>query len=150
MSLWRKRFQSGPKAVQEMWTAVESVLATETLSSDASLLLRLALAEAATNVIEHGYGNQENQPVELVIRTGDALTLSLHDRCVDTSWIGKPVPSLHAQAASLSERGRGRAMIAEIATAIDHRKRNGGGNALAMTFEYSHLESVARELTIHV
>lgn len=95
--------------------------------------IELALAEALTNIVQHGFGKDHGQPVRLRVRErGGALEIDLWDQ-------GRPIPSArlaqadpsttfqfdHTNLAALPEGGMGLALIKAAFHEVRYGSRNG-------------------------
>jgi anti-sigma regulatory factor (Ser/Thr protein kinase) len=94
--------------------------------------LCLAVDEAVTNIVLHGYDGAGG-PVELrVERDGDDLEVLLRDRAAAFDGHGVPAPKLDE---SLSERkfgGMGVYLIRHLTDRSEFQPRAGGGNELRL------------------
>jgi len=86
--------------------------------------LKLALTEACTNSIRHGYDDGEGH-VEVVYEIdGDALTIQVTDEGEGFS------PDEHAEPEEMSESGLGLAIISSLTDELEIEQLNDGGSRL--------------------
>jgi serine/threonine-protein kinase RsbW len=124
-----------PATLSEVARATQQVrgLLPDWLSASECDAIELALAEALTNIVQHGFGQDEGPPVRVRVRDGAAaLEIDLWDR-------GRPIPSARlSQAdpsttfqfdptnlAELPEGGMGLALIKAAFHEVQYGSRNG-------------------------
>ena len=124
-----------PPTLTDVAQATQRVrgLLPDWLSDSERDAIELALAEALTNIVQHGFGGQGGQPVRLRVRDGAAaLEIDVWDQ-------GRPIPSARlAQAdpsttvqfdptnlAALPEGGMGLALIKAAFHEVRYGSRNG-------------------------
>ena len=105
------------------------------LRADVCAIVEVAIAEAFTNILKHGYRNAPNRQVGLTIaHEGEALSFTLEEN--SAPFTPPPHPSIpeldDAQSEELPEGGRGNYLMHE---AMDHisYSREGDWNRLRMT-----------------
>jgi serine/threonine-protein kinase RsbW len=98
--------------------------------------IRLAIVEATTNVIRHGYSGRDPGPVSLSLeRTGDRLQCVLSDHAdrfdpferEPSGQVSLPHPE------TLATGGYGRGIIGAVMDTVRHRYDPATGNELTMT-----------------
>ncbi len=101
----------------------------------------LAVEEAAANIFEHGYGNRPGCPLEVTVRIGEQerFAVVLRDRAPVIDVTALPPADLDRLAREFATRGRGLAIVRQIADSMCHRARRGGGNELTLTFDAERL-----------
>lgn len=124
-----------PATLPEVAQATRKVraLLPDWLSASECDAIELALAEALTNIVQHGFGSQQGDPVRLRVRDGAAaLEIDLWDR-------GRPIPSARllqadpsttfqfdpTNLAELPEGGMGLALIKAAFHEVRYGSRNG-------------------------
>jgi serine/threonine-protein kinase RsbW len=111
---------------------VESVSAISTVNQDALDDMVLAVDEAATNIIVHGYQKQGGKiEIDLYFQ-GDALHVILYDDAPDFDPTCAPIPDINIP---LSERplgGMGIHLIRSYVDEIRHSITPEGGNMLLL------------------
>lgn len=101
-------------------------------SDDAVGDLCLAVDEAVTNIVLHGYAGASG-PVELhVQRDGDAIVVLLRDRARTFDGRGIEPPHLDESLAKRKFGGMGVYLIRQLTDAAEFRPRAGGGNELRL------------------
>jgi len=94
--------------------------------------LLLAVDEAVTNVIVHGYAGRGG-PVEIkVARQPDALTIRLRDEARPFDPTGVPAPDLTAPLDERASGGLGIYLIRQAMDELIYHRQPGGGNELTM------------------
>ena len=92
----------------------------------------LAVDEAVTNVILHGYAGHGG-PIEIVVsRLPGALVIRLHDEARPFDPTGVPAPDLTIPLVERAPGGLGIHLIRQIMDELSYRRRPGGGNELTM------------------
>jgi anti-sigma regulatory factor (Ser/Thr protein kinase) len=110
-------------------------------------LALLAVEEAAVNILEHGYQNEDGRPLTIRISTlqDDRVQVTLRDRA-PVADVTRIVPGdLKELARRRASRGRGLALMRLLTTDMVHRPRPGGGNDLVLLFDSHHLTRVIEE-----
>jgi anti-sigma regulatory factor (Ser/Thr protein kinase) len=110
-------------------------------------LVLLAVEEAAVNILEHGYQNEEGRPLTIRICAleDDRFEVTLRDRA-PLADVTRIVPGdLKELARRRASRGRGLALMRLLTTSMVHRPRPGGGNELILLFDPHHLARVIEE-----
>jgi serine/threonine-protein kinase RsbW len=115
--------------------ALSSAAAEAGLSAGELIDLNLAVAEAANNIVLHGYEGDERQSFQVSIQIRDeGLAIELSDR-------GRPIPadqlSASAPAPLDAECGRGFAIIHACVDMLAY-KSEGGVNRLVLVKNRSH------------
>jgi serine/threonine-protein kinase RsbW len=102
--------------------------------------IRLAIVEATTNVIRHGYAHREPGPVSLSLeRNGERLTCVLRDEAERFDPFERQPPAAVAlpKPESLATGGYGRGIIGSVMDQVRHRYDPASGNELTMTVRLS-------------
>lgn len=114
----------------------EEVCASLALAEADALALRLAVDEACTNVMEHGYAGEQSGPVALEIWAPRAPAGELRIRILDRAALfdpgGAKLPDLDAGVEERAVGGLGWYFIHEMMDAVHHAPRAGGGNQLEL------------------
>ncbi len=132
---------SGPGALKRLRRELRDTLARSVPFPEARELAMLAVEEAAANVFEHGYGNQAGCPLEVTVRIGERerFAVILRDRAPVFDVTSLPPADLDRLAREFATRGRGLAIVRQIADSMRHRARRGGGNELTLIFDAERL-----------
>jgi serine/threonine-protein kinase RsbW len=88
---------------------------------------QLAVDEACTNVIEHGYGGEDQGAIDLVCQVrSDDLVITIHDhaRPFDPSEV--PPPKLNASLDELKVGGLGIYFMRQVMDAVEFSYEDGG------------------------
>jgi serine/threonine-protein kinase RsbW len=94
--------------------------------------LLLAVDEAATNIIVHGYQGQEG-PIEVEVeREGDALVIRLRDEAAPFDPTAIPPPDLSLPLEQRSPGGVGIYLMRQCVEQVTHRCTPQGGNELTL------------------
>jgi anti-sigma regulatory factor (Ser/Thr protein kinase) len=109
----------------------ESAAAFRVAESDV-LHIVLAVDEAVTNVILHGYGGKGGLVEIEVTRLPDALEILLRDEARPFDPTGAPARDLSVPFAERGPGGLGLHLIRTIMDQISYRLPPGGGNELTM------------------
>jgi serine/threonine-protein kinase RsbW len=111
----------------------------------------LAVDEAVTNVILHGYGGQGG-PVEIEVSgSPDALIIHLRDEAAPFDPTSVPTPDLEASPEQRAPGGLGVHLMRQAMDQLLYRRPASGGNELTMIKRVSHpaSESGAANTTAH-
>jgi anti-sigma regulatory factor (Ser/Thr protein kinase) len=144
----RLRVTSGPGALKRLRREVRVALLRDVASLEACELAMLAVEEAAANIFEHGYSNRPGCSLEIMVRPGEQerFAIVLRDRApvFDVTTLA-PV-DLDRLAREFATRGRGLAIVRQIADSVRHRPRRGGGNELTLIFNAERLSGGVENL----
>jgi len=109
--------------VQQFTALLRQCCAAAAVPPDLVIDLELALAEAANNVVLHGYQGRDDGDIEMIVRPArDAIEIELRDR-------GIPIPE--ARLADIStpsldaESGRGMGIIRSCTDRIEYHSDQG-------------------------
>lgn len=95
--------------------------------------LRLAVEEAYTNIVRHGYGDERTGPVLLHITvTQDAVTVRLEDEAPVFHPGQVPAPGLADDWGAREIGGLGWHLIAQVMDEVHHTPRSPVGNVLIL------------------
>ena len=94
--------------------------------------LRLAVDEAATNIIVHGYQGRAGDIEVEIRRAGDELTICLRDHAAPFDPTGAALPDLSAPLEQRPLGGLGVYLIRKAMDRIIHRPLSQGGNELTL------------------
>ena len=101
------------------------------LPEELALDLRLALEEAVTNIIRHGYGGREDGEIRIGFHvTPEAITVTVEDDAPPFDPHERPDPPLPPEGGDAS--GVGVYLIKRVMDEVDYR-RNGSCNVLTLT-----------------
>jgi anti-sigma regulatory factor (Ser/Thr protein kinase) len=93
----------------------------------------LALDEACTNIIEHGYGGEGKGDIECSVEsTGEGIKITLKDKGKPFAPDQIPEPNLKVDLEDLKSRGLGLYLMKNLMDEIDYHFENGAGNTLIM------------------
>jgi serine/threonine-protein kinase RsbW len=103
------------------------------LDANAIQAVQLAVDEACTNIIEHGYGNTEGGSIECSC-SSDArgLTITLVDHGIPFDLNKIPQPCLSAKLEERSERGLGVYIMCQLMDEVRHEFSPQSGNILTL------------------
>ena len=134
---------SGPGALARLRLGIEEALAAEGWPRDRAFLVELAVDEAASNILEHGYAYEPGEPLAMVVRRapGNGIEVSLWDRAPQGDLTRIPPGNLQTLAATAATRGRGRALVGMLTRSLSYLPRRGGGNVLTLTFDPAQLDA---------
>ncbi len=132
---------SGPGALKRLRREVRAALLQGIRVPEARELAMLAVEEAAANIFEHGYGDRSGCPLEVTVRVDGhgRFSIILRDRAPVFDVTELPAVDLDRLAREFATRGRGLAIVRQIADSMGHRARRGGGNELTLTFDAGRL-----------
>jgi serine/threonine-protein kinase RsbW len=111
---------------------VEQTAAMEGANPAAVDDLVLAVDEALTNVIAHGYGDQSGQVEVEVERVGDRLTVCLRDRAPAFDPTAHRPPDLTLPLSERAVGGMGIYLMCQSVDDVVHRAIPGEGNELTL------------------
>jgi serine/threonine-protein kinase RsbW len=95
--------------------------------------IRLALDEACTNIIEHGYGGEGKGDIECSVEvTQEGIKITLKDRGKKFDPDQIPEPKLNVKLEDLESRGLGFFLMKNVMDEVDYHFDNGEGNTLVM------------------
>jgi serine/threonine-protein kinase RsbW len=104
------------------------------LNDEAVYAVELAVDEAATNIIEHGYGGDSDGHIHCtyeILHNGIKITLEDHGRIFDPDSV--PEPSFHGKSIeNITPRGLGLFFIKKLMDKVDFEFTQGHGNRLTM------------------
>lgn len=92
----------------------------------------LAVDEAATNIILHGYQGQEGIIEIEVVQEGDALVVRLRDETVPFDPTSVPPPDLTVPLEQRAPGGLGIYLIRQVMDEVMYRITSQGGNELTL------------------
>ncbi len=138
---------TGPGALGRLVTRMREILPSVIRKPEERALALLAVEEAAVNILEHGYRNEDGRMLTICVTAleDDLFRIVLRDRAPLTD-VTRIVPGdLKELARRRASRGRGLALMRLLTTTMTHRPRAGGGNELVLLFDSSHLTRVIEE-----
>ena len=95
--------------------------------------LTLALEEAVSNVIRHGYGDRPDGLISVMFRaTGESIVATVEDAALGFDPLKHPEPDLSVPVEARPEGGMGVYLIKRLMDEVDYR-RNDGRNVLTLT-----------------
>jgi serine/threonine-protein kinase RsbW len=116
------------------------------LNDQATYEVELAVDEACTNIIEHGYGGEGRGRIECTCLTTDAgLCITLKDWGSPFDPIVVPRPKRDVPLAKLRSRGAGLDLIQASMDKVRYDRAPGGGNVLMMVKKRKQRAVVERE-----
>jgi phosphoserine phosphatase RsbU/P len=117
--------------IDRLGEAVAGLGRKHTLPEELVFDLRLALEEAVTNVIRHGYGGREDGEIRIGFHvTPEAITVTVEDDAPPFDPRERPDPPLPPEGPDAS--GVGVYLIKRVMDEVDYR-RNGSRNVLTLT-----------------
>lgn len=99
--------------------------------------MRLAVDEAVTNIILHGYGNEGGQLSIEVSEDRGALIVRVRDNAPPFDPTGAPPPNLAVPLKERPIRGAGIFLMRKAVDEIAHRVMPSGGNELTLVKKYA-------------
>ena len=128
------QLRSDPAEVADLQPSLLDLCAQAGLDAMAAFKLTTAIVEALNNCIEHAYGGEPGQPIDLEwTRGAEAVAVAIHDE-------GQPLPARALDpatpAASDAESGRGWQIIHEWTHAVSYH-RTDKQNVLTLTYYLS-------------
>lgn len=125
------RLHSNPDEVADLQPRLLDLCAQAGLDAMAAFKLTTAIVEALNNCIEHAYGGEPGQPIDLEWTRGtEAVAVAIHDE-------GQPLPARAldpaAPASADAESGRGWQIIHEWTHAVSYQRTN-NRNVLTLTY----------------
>jgi phosphoserine phosphatase RsbU/P len=95
--------------------------------------LTLALEEAVSNVIRHGYGERPDGPISVAFRaTGESIVITVEDAAVGFDPLKHPEPDLTVPVEARPAGGMGVYLIKRLMDEVDYRVDD-GRNVLTLT-----------------
>lgn len=99
---------------------------------DAAFAVRLAVEEAFTNIVRHGYADEPG-PVRCELRiTDDRLAVTLVDEAPTFDPADSPTPDVDAALDDRLEGGLGWHLVRQVMDEVRHEPGPAGGNVLTM------------------
>jgi len=92
----------------------------------------LAVDEAASNIIRHGYRGQKGEIEIEVCRTGDDLVIRLRDDAASFDPTVVPAPDINVPLTMRRPGGLGIHFMRQTVDEVRHRQKPGGGNELTL------------------
>ena len=93
---------------------------------------QLAVDEACTNIIEHGYGGEGRGSIDLVCQVReDELVITIQDHARPFDPSGVPLPKLNATVDEVKVGGLGLYFMRQVMDAVEF-SYEGGGNKLVL------------------
>ncbi len=93
----------------------------------------LAVDEACSNIIRHGYDQNPNGQLHIVIQTSDnRFTVTLNDHGKSYDILTHPLPDMEAYLAAKKSGGLGIKLIRSLVDEIEYKQSN-GENQLVLT-----------------
>lgn len=111
---------------------VEQTSATLGLEATVMYEVQLAVDEAATNIITHGYRDQGGNIEIAVSQEGDALIVQLRDEATPFDPTSVPPPDLTKPLAERAIGGMGVYLMHQTMDEVNHRVTSVGGNELTL------------------
>ena len=100
---------------------------------EASHALRLAVDEACTNVIRHGYRESPAGPIEIsVVVSPGRIVVTIDDRAPSFSPAEAPAPDIDSGWNERAVGGLGWHFVKNVVDEVRHEARAGGGNRLVL------------------
>lgn len=116
----------------DIYRFVEQTVATFGLEASIIYEIQLAVDEAATNIIIHGYQDQEGN-IEIEIKQeGDAVIVLLRDEAAPFDPTAIPPPDLAKPLTERAVGGMGIHLMRQTMDEVNHRVTASGGNELTL------------------
>ena len=116
------RFASHPRWLQLARTVVEECCSGFEIAPSSVRDLVIAVGEAVSNVMRHGYGGDRTRPVRVLCRCeGGAVEVEVWDRGCRFDPIAHPVPPLDRR----SRGGRGLYLIRSTVDEVEYTREEG-------------------------
>jgi serine/threonine-protein kinase RsbW len=123
---------AGLEELFELRQFVEETALTLGIEQEMAMKLLLAVDEAATNIIIHGYRRQKGN-IEVEMRPeGPDLVISLRDEAPLFDPTRHPPPDVTLPLEQRQPGGLGIYLMRQVMDEVIHRTRAGGGNELIM------------------
>jgi serine/threonine-protein kinase RsbW len=116
----------------EIYGFVRDTAATLSLDSADAYDLQLAVDEAVTNIIIHGYQGRGGKIEIEIEQDGDTLVVRLRDEAPPFDPTTVPPPDLTRPLAEQSPGGRGIHLMRQVMDEAIHQVTAGGGNELTL------------------
>ncbi len=138
---------TGPRLRSRLRDHVEGWLTGEVPLPGVRALVLLAIEEAVSNVVEHGYRGAAGRPIQLRFSMTDAshIHIRILDRAPGIDVTSIHVFSLSESADLLMERGRGLALLRRLTDSMTHQPRDEGGNVLDLVLDMHRLGRLVKE-----
>lgn len=108
--------------------------------------IQLAVDEAATNIIEHGYKNEEEGVIDLHCEsTDDRIKIVLHDHGCPFDPNSIPEPTLNVPLEELKPRGLGVFLIKQMMDEVEYQFNTKKGNYLTL-IKYKKVDTTPEEI----
>ena len=121
---------------------VDRVCDEARVDADAAFAVRLAVEEAFTNIMEHGYRG-EGGPVAVSIDAGaQSVRVVLRDEAPAFDPVDAPAPDLDAALEERDPGGLGWHLVRQVMDQVEHQAATPRGNVLTLT---KRLPAAARE-----
>jgi serine/threonine-protein kinase RsbW len=125
---------------------VEDSCRREGVRADDAFALRLAVEEACTNVIRHGYPEAQPGPLALGFEVADGrAVITLEDRAVVFDPASVAAPDLESGWRERTVGGLGWHLIRQMIDEVHHEARDGGGNRLTLVKHLASVESLNQD-----
>ena len=129
-----RTFPGRYKSLAKIDDFISQIIADQGFSSDQVYDIRLALDEACTNIIEHGYGGEGKGDIRCSVEnTEEGIKIILKDwgKKFDPAQI--PKPDLNVDLEDLQIRGLGLYLMKNLMDKIGYCIDDGDGNTFVMT-----------------
>lgn len=99
--------------------------------------LKLAVDEACSNLVMHGYAGREPGPISLTFaRDGDEIVVTIVDRAPSFDPTEAPAPNLDAPSGERRPGGLGWHIIRQVVDRISYEADSGTGNRLTLAKKF--------------
>jgi serine/threonine-protein kinase RsbW len=123
------RFES----LEKISKYIEAVSKTAGFDEMGIYAIQTAVDEACSNIIDHAYGGETAQVIELVCTSSDQdLKIVLHDHGKPFNPAKVPIPNRHARLRDIKEGGLGLYFMRQLMDEVYFEFSPGKGNTLTM------------------
>ena len=133
MSKVQKSFTGHYEILEEIGAFLQEAVSDSRLSESDRYALQLAVDEAATNIIEYAYRDQDQGTIDLTVnQTPEKVVIILHDDGVAFNPDGVPQYDHDVSLEDMAERGAGLHLIKTIMDDVTFKFDERKGNTLLM------------------
>ncbi|MDX1522611.1 MAG: ATP-binding protein [Anaerolineae bacterium] len=121
------------KSLAKIAEFVETVAARSGLNDRAAYAIQMAVDEACTNIIEHAYGGEGDNPIRLVCDVqADGLWVSIYDQGQPFDSAGIPEVDTTAPLHERPSGGMGMFFIKKLTDTVEYKLGTPQGNQLLL------------------
>jgi serine/threonine-protein kinase RsbW len=131
--------------LEELLAFLDGKCAEQNVPDDAAFAVRLAVEEAFTNVVRHGYGRRAGPVSVRVVADDAAVSATLEDRAPPFDPALAPKPDLESDLEDRAEGGLGWHLIRQMMDEVRYRPGPEGGNVVTLVKRYDSREPDPQE-----